>query len=93
MSKRIADIAARQMTGIASVERPAPFPTVAPTPESVERIRRYTAELPDALHVQFKHFVVDQRTTAGQVNRALVTLLVSDPEIAQRVRELLHARP
>jgi hypothetical protein len=75
----------------------APILLAPPVPSSesaaLDRVRRYTAELPDSLHRQFKHFVVEEATTAYHVNRALVTLLVTDPELAQRVRQLIHERP
>jgi hypothetical protein len=35
---------------------------------------------------------VEEATTAYHVNRALVTLLITDPELAQRVRQLIHER-
>jgi hypothetical protein len=57
------------------------------------RTRRYTAELPDAIHLKLKEFVLTERTTAYAVNYALVNLLLSDPELAERVREIIHARP
>ncbi|MBJ7596512.1 MAG: hypothetical protein DLM66_11900 [Candidatus Dormiibacter spiritus] len=57
------------------------------------RTRRYTAELPDAIHLKLKEFVLNERTTAYAVNYALVNLLLTDAELAERVREIIHARP
>jgi hypothetical protein len=71
-------------------ERPASIPSPYSLPH---RTRRYTAELPDAIHLKLKEFVLNERTTAYAVNYALVNLLLSDAELAERVREIIHARP
>src|SRR5207302_455845 len=57
--------------------RPAQAPPVRPasipSPFSMpHRTRRYTAELPDAIHLKLKEFVLNERTTAYAVNYALV---------------------
>src|SRR5437870_1484991 len=44
---------------------PAARPASIPSPYSMPpRTRRYTAELPDAIHLKLKEFVLNERTTA-----------------------------
>lgn len=83
------EAAADRATRTKSARRPAP---VAPVPAPPDRIVRFTAELPRPLHRKFKDFTLDEEATAGEVNHALVTLLVTDEAIADRVRKLIRER-
>jgi hypothetical protein len=59
--------------------------SVSPAPLS-EPIVRYTAEVPKSLHRSLKTFAMENDTSTYAVTRALLTLLATDPEIADRVR-------
>ena len=62
--------------------------SVSPTAVS-EPIVRYTAEVPKSLHRALKTFAMENDTSTYAVTRALLSLLDSDPDTANRVRGLL----
>ncbi len=92
--KSLADLTSR--VDEAASARPLPpapaavAPPAWPAAPAPDLIRRYTAELPDSLHLRLRHFIIDEHATAYAVNKALVTLLVTDETIAERVRQLLR---
>jgi len=84
MSKgaKVTDLA--RLTAITST----PHPIALPAPLS-EPVVRYTAEVPKSLHRSLKTFAMEQDTSTYAVTRALLTLLDSDQEVADRVRRML----
>jgi hypothetical protein len=82
MSK-VSDLA--RLTAMTATPHPV---SVSPAPLS-EPIVRYTAEVPKSLHRSLKTFAMENDTSTYAVTRALLTLLDSDPDVANRVRGLL----
>ena len=62
--------------------------SVSPAPLS-EPIVRYTAEVPKSLHRSLKTFAMENDTSTYAVTRALLTLLDTDTDTADRVRRIL----
>lgn len=62
--------------------------SVSPAPLS-EPVVRYTAEIPKSLHRSLKTFAMEHDTSTYAVTRALLTLLDTDPAVADHVREMV----
>ncbi len=72
---------------------PRPTTGVADAPPARSRAdtpARFTVELPRAQHRFVKRFALDADSDASRVARALLTLLECDPELGERVRELIR---
>jgi hypothetical protein len=97
MTAKASDLAAR-MKATATHDRPRPT-VVAPSPIAIVNERpvrhraetpaRFTVELPRPQHRFVKRFALEADSDASTVTRALLTLLETDHEVAERVRGIV----
>lgn len=98
MTPKASDLAARmQATATHSRPRPTgpvPSPSAGADGERPARPRaetpaRFTVELPRPQHRFVKRFALEADTDASTVTRALLQLLESDHQVAERVRGMV----
>jgi hypothetical protein len=97
MTGKASDLAAR-MQATATHERPRPT-VVASSPTAINSERpvrsraetpaRFTVELPRAQHRFVKRFALEADSDASTVTRALLNLLETDQQVAERVRGMV----
>jgi len=97
MSTKASDLAAR-MQATATHSRPTAaevmrdLPSPAPAearPPRTDAPARFTVELPRPQHRFVKRFALEVDSDASSVTRALLTLLESDQQVAEKIRGMV----
>ena len=97
MAGTASELAARmQATALHSHRSPVVVPSAvateadAPATPRRQTPARFTVELPREQHRFVKRFALDADSDASTVTRALLTLLETDPVLAERVRGIVQ---
>jgi hypothetical protein len=103
MSAKASDLAARMQATATHTSPPRPslvpspppavvaaVPDVQPARSRAETPARFTVELPRTQHRFVKRFALDADTDASTVTRALLNLLETDHQVAERIRAMVE---